>query len=305
VDFFTGESSQSADYQTEAEYVFAAKAAEAFGMTQVVSPIPCSTARTRAALATTYALGQLFLVPWDIYTGSDERGVQPRYFGTREQYGDLYDFIHEHKSLFEDYESAAEIGVLANADSAQGGPLSQFCKKLAGQQLPFHLVLGASRYARVPLRMADLQATRVLVEFSAPDSFCAEDQKTIRSARDSGMVRFVPPSANLAAVAELVGVDLLRVEAPGNVYAFPRVNQAKHSAAIHVVNWNLGANGERAELYRNVTLTLLQPQRWGNLAAARWLQPGQQPVTLSPERHPDCVRLTLPQLETWGVVELK
>jgi hypothetical protein len=77
--------------ETEAEFVFAAKAAEAFGMTQVVSPIPRSTARTRAAFATTYALGQLHLVPWDLYMGSDATGSQPRYFGTREQYGDLCD----------------------------------------------------------------------------------------------------------------------------------------------------------------------------------------------------------------------
>ncbi len=305
VDFFTGESSQNADYQTEAEYVFAAKAAEAFGMSQVVSPIPRSTARTRAAIATTYALGQPHLVPWDIYMGSDSTGIQPRYFGTREQYGDLYDFIHEHKSLFDDYESAAEIAVLANADAPGKGSLSQFCKQLTQRQIPFHLILGASQYARVPVRATDLRAARVAVEFSATDSFCEEDQKTIRAARESGTVRFVPPTADLTAVTKLRGMELLRVEAPEGVYAFPRVNRAKHSAAIHVVNWNLAASGERAELYRNVTLTLLQPQRWGKIASATWLQPGKKPVTLKAERHDDCVRLTLPQIETWGVVEIK
>ncbi|MFZ2640957.1 MAG: LamG-like jellyroll fold domain-containing protein [Verrucomicrobiia bacterium] len=305
VDFFTGESSQNADYQTEAEYVFAAKAAEAFGMSQVVSPIPRSTARTRAALATTCALGQLHLVPWDIYMGSDATGIQPRYFGTREQYGDLYDFIHEHKALFDDHESAAEVGVLANADAPGKGSLLQFCKQLTRQQIPFHLILGASQYARVPVRAADLRAVRMLVQFSATDSFCKEDQKTIQAARESGLVRFLPPSADLAAAIKLRGMELLRVEAPEGVYAFPRVNRAKRSAAIHLVNWNLAANGERAETYRNVTLTLLQPQRWGKVASATWLQPGRKPVTLKPERHDDCVRLTLPQIEAWGVVEIK
>jgi hypothetical protein len=285
--------------------VFAAKAAEAFGMTQVVSPIPRSTARTRAALATTCALGQLHLVPWDIYMGSDATGIQPRYFGTREQYGDLYDFIHEHKALFDDYEPAAEIGVLANADAPGEGSLSQFCKKLASQQIPFHLILGASQYARLPVRAADLRAVRVVVEFSAASSFCGEDQKTIQAARESGLVRFVSPSANLAAVAKLRGMELLRVESPERIYAFPRVNAAKRSAAIHLVNWNLGTNAERPELYGNVTLALLQPQRWGKVASAVWLQPGQPPVTLTPERHEDCVRLTLPQLATWGVVEIR
>lgn len=303
IDFFTGESPQNADYQTETEFVFAAKAAEAFGMTQVVSPIPQTTARTRAALATTYALGQLHLVPWDLYMGSDATGIQPRYFGTREQYGDLSDFIHEHKALFDGFGPVSELGVLANAD-APGG-LQEFCKKLAARQVPFHLILGASQSARVPVRSADLRAVRVLVEFSPTATFCPEDQKTIQSARDSGQVRFVSPSADLATVSKLRGMELLRLEAPENIYAFPRVDSKKRSAAIHVVNWNLGPNPERAELYRNVTLTLLQPERWGAIASAVWLQPGQEPVDLKPEKHADCVRLNLPQLETWGIVEVR
>lgn len=301
VDFFTGECSQNADYQTGSEFLLAAKTAEAFGMSQVVSPIPRSTARTRAALATTYALGQLHLVPWDIYMGSDATGIQPRYFGTREQYGDLYDFIHQHAALLNEHESAAEIGVLANADAP--GALGDYCKRLAERQIPFHLILGASQYARIPVRAADLRALRVLVEFSPSASFCPEDQQTIREVRESGLVRFLSPSSDLAAVSKLRGLDLLRLEAPEHIYAFPRVNGARQSAAIHLVNWNLG--GERAERYRSITLTLCQPQRWGKLSSAVWLRPGQEPVTLQPERHEDCVRLTVPELETWGIVEIR
>jgi len=145
----------------------------------------------------------------------------------------------------------------------------------------------------------------VVVEFSAADTFGEADQQTIRAARESGLVRFVPPTADLAAMAKLRGLELLRVEAPEGVYAFPRVNRSKRSAAVHLVNWNLDANGERAERYQHVTLTLLQPQRWGKIAAATWLQPGREPLALKPECHDDCVRLTLPQIETWGVVEIQ
>ena len=304
VDFFHGESSQNSDYQTVAEYAMAAKAAEAFGITQVVSPIPRSTARTRAALATTYALGQPHLVPWDIYMGSDATGIHPRYFGTREQYGACYDFIYEHKALFDDYESAAEIGVLVNADGPPAGSISEFCKTLARQQVPFHLIIGASKYARAPIRAADLCAVRALVEFSPAESFCAEDQRTLRTARESGLVRFVPPTADLAAVSRLRGMEVLRVEGPDDVYAFLRVNRERRSAVVHVVNWSLAPDGERAEVYRNVTLTLLRPERWGNITLATYHQPGRESVALKSELHGDCVRLTLPQIETWGVVEI-
>ena len=302
IDFLQGESSQNAEYQTASEYVFGAKLAEAIGLTQVISPIPRSTARTRAAIATTYALGQPHLVPWDLYMGSDATGIQPRYFGSREQYGDLYDFIHDNCSLLDAHASAAEIGVLVNGD--EPGAYQDFCLKLAARQIPFRLILGASRYARVPVRADDLRGLRLLVELSPVASFYAEDQAVLQAARATGLIRFVTASADVAARCRLQEMDLLRLEGPDNIYAFPRVNKAAHSAAIHVVNWNLGSEGERAETYRNVTVSLLHPERWGTLANVVWLEPGQPPITLTPERHADCIRLILPQVTTWGILQV-
>jgi hypothetical protein len=304
IDFLHGESSQNADSQTANEYVFGAKIAEAAGITQVISPIPRSTARTRAAIATTYALGQPHLVPWDLYMGSDATGIQPRYFGTREQYGDLYDFIHDHRALLNQHASAAEVGVLVNGDEP-GAALEAFCRQLAARQIPFHLILGASRYARVPLRAEALKPLRLLVEFSPASSFCAEDQAVLQAARASGLTRFAPASADVAALSRVMGIDLLRLEGPDNLYAFLRVNRDARSAAIHVVNWNLAPDGERAEPFRNVTVTLLHPERWDAAKQAVWHAPGQPPVPLTPERHADCIRLTLPQVATWGIIELR
>jgi hypothetical protein len=304
IDFLHGESSQNADSQTANEYVFGANIAEAAGITQVISPIPRSTARTRAAIATTYALGQPHLVPWDLYMGSDATGIQPRYFGTREQYGDLYDFIHDHSDLLNRHASAAEVGVLVNGDEPDAA-LEAFCRQLAARQIPFHIILGASRYARVPLRAEDLQTLRLLVEFSPAASFCAEDQAVLQAARASGQTRFAPASADVAALSRVMGIDLLRFEGPDNLYAFLRVNRDAHSAAIHVVNWNLAPDGERAEAYQNVTVTLLHPERWGAAAQVFWHEPGRPPVPLTPERHAGCIRLTLPQVATWGIIELR
>jgi hypothetical protein len=304
VDFLHGESSQNAEFQTPNEYIFGAKIAEAAGLTQVISPIPRSTARTRAALATTYARGQPPLVPWDLYMGSDATGIQPRYFGTREQYGDLYDFVRDHRDLLDTHVSAAEVGVLVNGDQP-GAALEAFCRRLAASQTPFHIILGASRYARIPLRAEELRALRLLVEFSPLSSFCAEDQAVLQAARASGLTRFVSAAADVAARCRLQELELLRLEGPENLYAFLRVNRERRSAAIHIVNWNLAPGGERAEPYRKVTVTLLNPERWGTVSQALWHEPGQPPVVLEPERHTDCLRLTLPQVATWGIIEIK
>ncbi|MFA6544099.1 MAG: hypothetical protein WCS99_06720 [Limisphaerales bacterium] len=304
VDFFVGESSLNVAHQTAAEFASAAKLAEAFGITQVVSPIPHGTARTRAALATTYALGQPHLVPWDIYMGSDATSIQPRYFGTRGQYGADYDFIHENPALFDSYGPAAEVGVLVNAD-APPPALAAYCRKLAAQQIPFHLIVGASKHARVPVRAADLRAVRLLVELSPANGFGDEDLRTLDAARGAGRVRFVPATADVAAICQLRGLDVLRLEAPEQVYAFLRVNQSNRSAVIHVVNWNLSGDGERGESYSNMTVTLLQPERWGKVASVMLHRPGERSLLVKPELHSDCVRLTLPKVETWAVLEIK
>jgi hypothetical protein len=303
IDFLHGESSQNADYQTATEYLFGAKIAEAAGLTQVISPIPRSTARTRAAIATTYALGQPHLVPWDLYMGSDATGIQPRYFGTREQYGDLYDFVRDRRALLDSLSSAAEVGVLVNGD--EPGAYPDFCQRLAARQLPFRIVLGASRHSRVPVRADDLRGLRLVIELSPIATFCAEDQATLNAARASGLVRLAPATADVAALSSALSLGLLRLEGPENIYAFLRANRENRTVAVQIVNWNLGGpDTERAETYANVTLALLHPGRWGALSKAVWHAPGEPSVTLAPERHADCVRLTLPRLATWGLVEL-
>ncbi len=303
IDFLQGESSQNADYQTATEYIFGAKVAEATDISQVISPIPRGTARTRAAIATTYALGQPHLVPWDLYMGSDATGIQPRYFGTLEQYGDLYDFIRDHRALLDTHASAAEVGVLINGD--EPGAYLEYCLKLAARQIPFRILLGASRHARVPIRAVDLRGLRLLVELSPLPTFCAEDQSVLNTARSTGAIRFVPAAADIAAQCLILKLDVLRLEGPENLYAFLRVDTARLSSSIHIVNWNLVPDAERAEAYGNVTVTLLNPSRWGAVSHVVWHAPGQSSVTLTPERHADCLRLTLPHVNTWGIIEIR
>lgn len=304
IDFLLGESSQHASHQNARDFLLAAKAAEAARVTQIVSPIPLSTARTRAAIATTYALGQPHLVPWDLYMGSDATGIQPRYFGTREQYGDLYDFVRDHRALLDTHTSAAEIGLLVNAD-APPADCADACLRLAARQLPFRLILGAARHARLPVRPDDLRGLRLILELSPADTFCPDDRAVLDAARASGLLRFAPASADLDALVRAMSLPLLRLEGPENIYAFLRANPRRGTAAIHLVNWNLGpSSSERADAYAHVTLTLLQPARWGAPAAARWHTPGHPPVTVTPEPHADCIRLTLPRLTDWGILTL-
>ena len=84
------------------------KVARGRGKHQIFTLVPATSDGsevrvTRCAIATSYACGGHMIVPWDVYTGPNS----PRYFGTAEQYADLYRFVRQWASLFDGYEELA------------------------------------------------------------------------------------------------------------------------------------------------------------------------------------------------------
>jgi hypothetical protein len=284
-------------------HMAAAKLGEAINLPQIASPIPRSVADARRTIATMYALGQLQLVPWDIYMGSDDKGIQPRYFGTREEYGDLYDFIHQYPQLFNDYESMAEVGLLYNADVERSTTVRSRIESLARIQIPFSLLPVATRDRRIPLREADLKPLRAVVLASPLDSFCEEDRKVLEKVLSSRRLRLIPAESLEPLRAH--EMDVLGLEGVENIYAFPRVAKEKSSIAIHLVNWNELQGGKQVDHFKYMTLTLRHPQRWGTLLDVRYFEPGAEPVPVEPELHQDSIRLTVPKLGTWGILLLR
>ncbi len=280
------------------------KTAEALGLQHISTPVLQSVGDGLRSLALAYALGQLQLVPWDVYMGSDETGSRPRYFGTREDFGACYDLIHEQPGLFDTARSLAEVGVLVNADVEETPRVTRFCERLAARQMPFRLVVAATRQARIALRRADLDDLRVLIALSSPDTLCPEDRACLDGALAARRLRVLPPGADLEEFAAARGLDVLALEGPPGVYVFPRRTD-DGTVIVHVVNWNLSPDLARPEAFAHVTVSLRHPERWGRLGTATYWQPGQPPEELAPEPHPDCLRITLPRLGTWGILSLK
>ncbi len=70
---------------------------------------------TRQTIATSYAVGGICMVPWDVYMPNTmapdrKRSGTPRYFGKPEDYADLFGFIRGNAALLDGYEDAATIG---------------------------------------------------------------------------------------------------------------------------------------------------------------------------------------------------
>ncbi len=67
---------------------------------------------TRQTIAMAYACGGHCMVPWDVYMPGDA----PRYFGTGEQYADLFGFIRANSEYLDDYEYAGALGAGLSCD---------------------------------------------------------------------------------------------------------------------------------------------------------------------------------------------
>ena len=161
-------------------------------------------------------------------------------------------------------------------------------------------MVAGTRQARLPVRAAELRGLRVLVTLSPLNSLVGDDRAVLDGVLAERRLRLVGPEVDLEAFLAVRGLDTLRFEGPPGVYLFPR-RAAAGNTIIHLVNWNLLPDQDRPQGFRFVTVSL---PRWGAIGKATYWQPGTAPVGVEPEVHPDAVRLTLPKLDTWGILEL-
>jgi len=97
VDYLLGETPASHDRYLE--LVWMLKLADALRLVQVVSPFPSSEIKVkevRGVLACVYALGHVPLIPWDVWPGPEKK---ERWFGTPEEYGELFEFVRSSRHL--------------------------------------------------------------------------------------------------------------------------------------------------------------------------------------------------------------
>jgi len=70
-----------------------------------------------------------------------------------------------------------------------------------------------------------------------------------------------------------------------------------------MANWNTTVDAA-ADAFQYVTLRLPQPERWGDAPTVTYYEPGRSSsIKLEPEPHATMLRITVPRIETWGIVE--
>lgn len=94
-------------------------------------------ATLRSGIATTYALGAIPVVPWDVFippVGSTPPG---RFFGAAADLADLYLFVRRHADLFDDWEMISRVNLLVPTDPVDVNRAFLQMRRLAEMHVPY------------------------------------------------------------------------------------------------------------------------------------------------------------------------
>jgi len=279
----------------------ACKTAEGLGKWQVFVPKPKDVRKTRLGIAAVYAMGQFMLVPWDMYMGSDATGIRPRYYGTVEEYGDLYHFVRDRAELLDGYENPAGVGVIVDLDRFDRGRVSILCRRLFEAQTPFTFVPVGRSYYGSGLDADRLKGYELLLLAADEDAMEEEDRAALRAAAaDTPTMRDRDASDPL-----LASESPFEVWGPPGIYVLPRVKPEADARTLvcHVLN---RVDMGDADALKWVSFLV---KRWAflgdKLTSVRWHTPGRETADVDFEMLADGVRIILPRLPIWGIAELR
>lgn len=261
--------------------------------------------RTWAALS--YAFGHNLMVPHRMWCYTKEKGTH-WYSGPTEEYAWLYRFVHEHADLFDGFEAVAPIAVLYdNHSQRQGkGSIQSIVRSLADANVPFAVVVQGDDWLpgyRVTKEMLDPYRLLIVPGDLEPDADLAA---LLQAEKDRGRVL---TWSDVAAIHARLG-ELLSVQGTDRVLVVPRVRKGRDGSivAVHLVNraYRKEDDGMDPRPPFQVTLSADLLGRPANtFHEATLYSPRAEPVRVNIQAVERGLRIDVPGLDFWGIVELQ
>lgn len=247
----------------------------------------------RSWIALGYAAGNCIMAPNRQWCYTPEKGTH-WYEGPSEQFAPLYRFVREHADLFDGYQNHADITVVYSQRTydREPGVLMNLCERLSKENISYRLELGGDAVVDHPLSLERLREAKRVLILNRKD-FTVTDDRLL--ARLDSQRCFEDVEKALQGL-----VPAIQLELPKNVRLFPRAKPG--GAVIHLVNWDYDAEKDSVRTITDVSMKLnLQALGLEGVTKARLLVPGRDPKMLTV----DGGRIVVPELPTWGMLELK
>lgn len=216
------------------------------------------------AIATSYALGLVPLVPWDVFLGTQ----QSRYYGDPDDFARLFKFVRKNSKLFD-----RSIGISSNYnDYNESVPFEGLTTKVSRSRNADHIEVD---WTGGDMRKVIKKGEAVRVGNAAH----------VVVAESANGKLYLAPSAKIAIGERIVfgSMDILVVRAK------EQVGQSK--SVIHLVNW-----GNDRVLWLDVPISDSEPPQ-------QMMIPGDtQPRHIKPFRVGATWRYKLGRIDTWAIV---
>lgn len=284
------------DASSPDELIVIARTMRALGLDWVPSILPKGPEENRRAIALAYGLGGQPVIPWDMYAGNDENGKARRYYGSVNEYADLYKFARTNGKALDGHEETPLVGVVLMPNRYQRTVTESLVRTLVARQIPFAFVLiepGTGQ--RVD---ADYRKFALVVSTNDAGDYEEADARELRKAG----ARFVK-SAPLSG-AELDAIQPLKIAGEPNVRVFIRASpQQPSELVLHVIDMDRGSSAKAAGCDRTLAIgdILTAPK---SILGATWSD-GQSSVAVKPVRQKLGTVIRIPTCPLWGLLSIK
>jgi len=259
----------------------------------------------RLWIAQAYALGHFFMAPHHQWCYTQEKGTH-WYEGPTEEYAWLFRAVRDHASLFDGYETVADVGLLVAAGAYREGKheAEEAAAALTRANIPYRVFLAGDDALPCTLSVDELRSVRTLV-VSHREALSAVDRAELDArAADGGVIDWQGAEALLAAIPRPI-----RVRGGNSVWAIPRANPTDEAApkVIHLVNRDYDAASDTVTPLADVSVEV-DPALFGCEGFARAvlhpMAPPGEPRDLPLTMGGGAATVGVPELGMWAIIEL-
>jgi hypothetical protein len=244
-----------------------------------------NTALGRLRLCQAYAYGAVWVVPY-------KQGIRRdgKWLRVSPELKDLYDFIHEHRHLFDGYDAWTSVGLIySHLGHRSWTRISEEAAAiLVRNNVPFRICVAGSDWWDPGLDLSGLDALIKTSDFR----YLTESQKaTIRKAKR--------PMVEVASLEQLWNyMDQPIQVSVGNarINIVPRRNGNRR--LLHLVNM------VPAAVHEDFTVTLSR-QFAGAIGTAKLHAPDRETLTLGCSGNGRFIEMSVPYLKEWGIITLR
>ncbi|NQZ82610.1 MAG: hypothetical protein HRT52_16500 [Colwellia sp.] len=263
----------------------------------------------RSWIAQAYANGAVFMAPEHMwaYKGTVQRYYQPK----RGDYDFIFRWIAENSYLFDGYQTVAKVGLVYSHKAYRQSEYQQLdviaaAAELMEKNIPFKLLVAGDTWW--PKYLTDVDQASAINDYEVIVTTLFNgiplnlSQQNILNDVAHKVVVWPDTESILSILPNQISIDV------DNVAVFPRRNNTHpHTNApniVHLVNRDYDKTTQSMKRKEQLTLTVANELFNEKFVGARYNQAGHPSVEVTVEIEQDCISVTLPNLDNWGIVEL-